>query len=152
MNIAQKRLALLWMVAAISLAIFLLAADWILDRWDYLRWPALALLFVAAAFHRKPMPTREERSQRLNDTVRRHPLVRTWLAVYGLLLAVGIYWVLKTHFDLIDLGSAFFFLLIIGLLAPFVVAGQIDKYKELGAQSNHPADSDERKQRARGSL
>ena len=152
MNTAQKRLAGLWATAIIAVVIVLLSAEWMLEEWDYLRWPALVLLAIAAAFHRKPLPSWGERSQRINETVQRHPFIRVWLAVYGLLLAIGVCWTLKTHFDLINgLGTAFFFLLFIGLVAPFVIADQVDKYKALGAQSNPTVDPDARKRRARGS-
>jgi len=84
MNTAQKRLAGLWATAIIAVVIILLSAEWMLEEWDYLRWPALALLAIAAAFHRKPLPSWGERSQRINETVQRHPFIRVWLAVYGL--------------------------------------------------------------------
>jgi hypothetical protein len=139
MNTAQKRLAWQWAAATVAVVAVLLSAQWILEEWDYLRWPALVLLIIASAFHRKPLPRWSERSQRLNETVQKYPLIRVWLVLYGLFLAVGVFWVLKRHFELID-SPAVFFLLFIGLLAPFLIADQVDKYKALGAQSNPTVD------------
>ena len=152
MNAAQKRLASRWILATTTVVIVLLSAQWMLEVWDYLRWPAWVLLVIAAVFSRKSIPTWNERWDRINETAQRHPFVRVWLAVYGLLLATGVFWVLKTNLDVIDnFGMAFFLLLFIGLLAPFIIADQVDRYRALGAQSNPTVDSDARERRARGS-
>lgn len=151
MNGAQIRLVFLWIMTALLLTAFVSSARWLFEMWHYLKWPVFVLIVVAAAFSRQRRLSWDERSAQITAIVRQHPFIRVWLVIYGLLLAAAIFWALSTSFDIRgQLGPGGLFLSVIGLPAPFVIAGQLDKYRALGAQSDPPVD-DARKSRARGS-
>ena len=146
MNAAQIRLVFSWIMWTLVLTLFLLSARWLYEA----KWPAFLLLLVVVFSPRLTWLYRGEWI--ISDMVRKHPFIGVWLVIYVLSLSAAIFWVLKTGFDVDkQLGPAGVLLPILGLAAPTVIAGQFDKYKELGAQSNPTVESDARKNGARGS-
>ena len=114
----------------------LLLSEWIMEHWDVLRWPLLLAILISVGVGRK-RSNAEGGLRNFAELADRYPLIKVWLAVYGLALAAGGGWVIYQSYNLLDhLGVGVVLLLFVFLLAPFLVAQQIDRYRELGGQSN----------------
>lgn len=156
MNAAQIRLVFSWIIGTLVLTILLLSLRWLFEKW-FLSFFLLLLAFLFL-FDRRPIfpPVTFDRWGEWRgewaDMVQQHPFIRVWLIIYVLSLSAAIFWVLLTGFDVLKhFGPAGLLLPILGLMAPAMVARELDKYRALGARSNPTVESDARKSGARGS-
>jgi hypothetical protein len=106
MTKAQKKIVFNWCVVVALIIIFSIFDDWISNNWETLKSPAFAaLLFVGALSKNKP--TRAEAHLEFNRIIDEHPWIKIYLVVYGIAIAIGDYYVMTNHINLIEYVSFF---------------------------------------------
>jgi hypothetical protein len=131
MNKAQRKLVILWVISFITFILIVLSSDLIIIRPKTLFWQlhevyAFVIVILLIRYYKVWI-----------DAVRRYPIIIIWLAIYGIAVAVGMFFEIFENIDLIDkFGKEVFFLGIAPLFLPFIIVDQIDEYRALGEQSN----------------
>lgn len=136
MNYAQKKYVAIVFVALAPLACGVLNFRWVIENWSWLKWPSLVFVFLLAALGGKEATGWGEPNKNLVDFLQEHPLLKLWVAIYTLIIVVFITYGL-THGIEFHKSPGLWLLLGFGpLLLPLFVAGEYQRYKRLGTQSN----------------
>ena len=137
MNKAQRKLVILWVISLIIFILMVINSDWIVENWKGLQLPVIILISIAVVFSKRCYKWGDG-SKKTNDAVQRYPIIKTWLAVYGIAIAAGIFITISKNIDLIEkFGNGGVFIAIAPIFLPFLIVEQIDRYRALGEQSNN---------------
>jgi hypothetical protein len=106
MTKAQKKIVFNWCVVVALIIIFLIFDDCISNNWGPLKWLAFAALFFVGAYS-KNKPTRAGAHLEFNRIIDEHPWIKIYFVVYGITIAIGDYYIMTNHIDLIEHVSFF---------------------------------------------
>jgi len=132
MTKAQKKILLGWAIMATLLLAILLFDDWILEHWEAIKWPSLILILVIVTLSKKKSTTRNGREE-INRIVEENSWIKIYLALYGIVLAIGTSYVIYNSINISEKGGVFEMLgAIILLILPIFIIQQKEAYIEAG--------------------
>lgn len=130
----QKKLVGSWVGAAALLIGFIIFWGWIM-RYGSVVQPLLLVAGAILAVYYRSNPPSHEPTAGLVEIVRNRPILQTWLAVYGLIVAAVVTYVFvwNAHF-LEGTGIGLLLLMLAPLVLPQVIIMEREKYRQLGAK------------------
>lgn len=132
MNKAQKKIVNRWLLMSFAIILLITFSDFIQTNWDTFRWPAFIGIMVLSLFHKSSRSHSEGRFE-LNRIAEENPWVKIYLAIYLIIISIGVNYVIYNNIKL-DVGANGLFLAI-GLLAlPILIIQQKEAYINAGKE------------------
>ena len=131
MNRGQAKLVGSWVAAGVLIAVGVTFNDWVVAHWSQVRLPLLLVAVVLAAYYQSKGTVRDPN---LNPFViyQRTPMLRAWLAIYGLIVAGGVMYIFVRDSHLLEgAGLGVILMLLAPLLLPPIVVSVARQYRAL---------------------
>ena len=136
MNQAQRKLVVSWWLALSGLLIIGIFDEWILKYWDILWLPVLAIIILGIELRKNTVSYSGGRERTL-EIIERYPIIKIWLVVYTLCIAVMLLVVQSKGINLREyLGPFEFILLLLPIFGPIWIVVERSKYLFSGKQSD----------------
>ena len=132
MTKAQRKIIFNWCWAVALLIIASIFNEWILKHWETLKWPAFAVLIFAGMLS-KNKPSRAEVHLKFNQVFDEHPWIKIYIVAFGIAIAIGDYYAISNHIDLLsEVGFFGFAIAILLLFLPVFIIKQMEAWNEAG--------------------
>lgn len=132
MNRAQRKFVASWVLALSIVLIIGIFDEWILKRWSVVWLPALILVYIAFALRRDTVSYADGRERTL-EIIERYPIIKLWLVVYTLCIAVVLFVVFTKNINPREFVGPFeLFLLLSPIFGPIWFVAERNKYRALG--------------------
>ena len=142
MNQAQKKLVAMWGGFLLLTVIASVNHRWVLDNWDWLRWPVFAAILSLAARGGKETMGWGEPGKKLSDFLKSYPMLKGWVVFYVLCVLLFLAYGLVQGIEFHKSPGSWLLLGFGPLFLPLLVVAEYQRYKRLGIQSNHRFNKD----------
>lgn len=140
MNPAQKKLVAMWCGLLLLGVIATVNHRWILDNWDWIRWPAFAAILLMAARVGQDNAGWGEPGKKLTDFLNSNPMLKVWVVFYVLCILSFLVYGLTRGIEFHKSPGSWMLLGFGPLFLPLLVAAGYQRYRRLATQSNHRSD------------
>jgi len=128
----QRKIVRGWAVAALLICLFLIFSELILEYWDYIRFPILIVIIVIVSLSkRRSRHTQWEGMVQLNRIVEEYPWVKAYYAIYCLLIAISVNYIIFNDI-ILEVSVKEYFLPFALLILPIIIVQQKEAYVNAG--------------------
>ena len=150
MNKAQRKVVIAWVSLSVLLILGAIGHEWLLDNWNWAKWPALILLILIVAGSGREGIGWSEPGRSLGSFIEEHPALKAWamLCVFGVL--ISFVYALFARIELYEIAGYLLIAAIPSLLGPLLFISERERYRRLANKSNHSFNSNAAKKRGSG--
>ena len=134
MNKKQKQYLLTWLIVFALFTPFFIFSQDIIENWALIKWPSFIVLMAIFAIFKDTKSIADARN--IHEYTADHPWVIIYLGIFSLSTVVFALYVVITNKQIENHGLYMFWAFSL-LVGPPVIGQQLERYLELGKESNN---------------
>jgi len=132
MTKAQRKIVCGWVVIALLVCLFLIFSELILEYWDYIKFPMLIVIIVIVSLSKQRSRHKQwDGMSKLNRIVEEYPWVKVYYAIYCLLIAIIVNYIIFNDI-ILEVSVKEYFLPFALLILPIIIVQQKEAYVNAG--------------------
>ncbi|MES9854924.1 MAG: hypothetical protein ABW170_24220 [Candidatus Thiodiazotropha sp. L084R] len=136
MNHSQKKLLAMWFVLLVFIVFSIANHVWILNSWDWLKWPVLFVGITVSVWGGREAQGWGRPGVKLVDFVETYPGLKIWVVFYTLSILLFIAYSLNQGIEFHKSPGTWLLWGFVPLLLPLFAVSEYQRFKRLGHESD----------------